>query len=106
MGRGDMSLITLNLPPSASTSLRGVLERIAIALERIAGPPLLSNPVTQSTIADYAIVTPEDADRIQQAERDFGAAHLVVPGSEAYVRAVQEFEGMVADAYGEEEVKK
>jgi len=46
------------------------------------------------------------ADYIRKAEEDFALRHLVVPGSPAYVAAVEEFERQVADAYGEDAVEK
>lgn len=101
-----MPLITMNVPQEVSTSILGLLQRIAVALERIAGPELQYTPPTPSTMADYAIVSPEESIRIKTAQEEFAAGHLVVPGSPAYLAAVAEFETQVAEAYGEDAVEK
>jgi hypothetical protein len=99
-----MPLISINLTDKQSSDFLSALNRIAHALERIAGPELKYNP-EPATLKDYAIVTPEDADRIRKAGYEFGVTHQVVPGSPAYVAAVEEYERMVADAYGPEAIE-
>jgi len=101
-----MPWITVNIPEKLGNSILELLERGVVALERMAGPVTAYSPPTQSTLADYAVVTPEAADYIKRAEEDFALRHLVVPGSPAYIAAVEEFERQVADAYGEDAVEK
>jgi hypothetical protein len=101
-----MPLVTVNIPESLSRSVTGLLERIAVALERLAGPIVEYRPPTQSTLKDYSLVTPEDAQRIQDAQHDFGVTHLVVPGSPAYFAAIEQFERDVADACGPDAVNE
>jgi hypothetical protein len=93
-----MPLISVNLPDSLSSSLVSLLTRIAVALERLAGPELHYNP-SPTTLSDYAHITPEAAYEMQQAGNEFAAAHMLVPGSPAYLAAIEEFERQV-EAYG------
>jgi len=99
-----MPLITVNIPEKLGTDLLDLLRRLVTAVERIAGPELVYTPPTPATLRDYALVPPDEALRVQEAERDFAARHLVVPGSPAYVAAIEEFERQVAAAYGEDAV--
>lgn len=101
-----MPLISVNIPEHLSHSITGILERIAIALERIAGPVIEYRPPEQATLRDYAYVDPAQAERIREAENEFAAAHLVIPGSPAYLSAIEEFERQVANAYGDGAVEE
>lgn len=99
-----MSLITVNIPEPGFRSFLSLLERLTIAVERIAGPLIVERAPVPATLKDYAMVTPEDADQIRQAQEDFGKAHMLVPGSPAYLSAIKEFEDQVKEVYGEDGV--
>ncbi len=101
-----MPLVTVNIPEKLGNSLLELLERGVVALERIAGPVVSYRPPVQAGMNDYSVVTPEAADYIKKAEEEFALQHLVVPGSPAYLAAVEEFERQVAAAYGDEAVEK
>lgn len=99
-----MSLITMNIPEALSANLLALMERLVVAAERIAGPPLAYRPPTQATLRDYAVVRPEDVAQVRAAEAEFAAQNMVVPGSEAFVAAVKVFEDQVEEVYGPEGV--
>lgn len=101
-----MPLISVNIPESLSSSILSLVERLVIAVERIAGPVVEYRPPRQSTLDDYAVVTPDNVAEIREAEADFAARHMLVPGSPAYLAAITEFESKVAEAYGDDAVGK
>ncbi len=101
-----MPLITVNVPEPLFRSFLGLMERLVVAVERIAGPEIAYRPPTPATLQDYAYVTPETAAQVQQAQEEFAAAHMLVPGSPAYLAAIAQFEQDVVAAYGEEALDK
>lgn len=101
-----MSLISLNVPESSMRDVLSLLSRIAVALERLAGPALNYSPPSISTLSDLSNLSEDELARVQEAQEGFALNNSLVPGSPAYLRAIEEFERVVADAYGEEAVLK
>lgn len=99
-----MALLNVQLPLQSIQTIVTLLGRIAVALERLAGPVIDYRPPVPATLRDYALVTPEDVQRVRAAEMEFGQAHMVIPGSPAYLAAIEEFERQLAEASGPEAV--
>jgi hypothetical protein len=82
-------------------TINTLLERIAIALERIAGPAIQPpSPPQQSTLRDYTVFDDEELARAKQASETFAAQNMLVPGSPAYLKAVVDFEELVREMSG------
>lgn len=80
-----------------------LLERVAVALERLAGPvPEVPRPIEQAQLTDYSTLTPEQIDEIKDAETWFATTEMVVPGSEEFMVRVSEFERVLVAASGPE----
>lgn len=80
-----------------------LLDRIAIALERMAGPtPPTTIPPVQATLSDLIDCSPNRVgERLSQME-DFAKREMLVPGSEAFLERIREFEELVRVEYGEQ----
>lgn len=101
-----MALVSINLSTELCHALLALLERGVAAVERLAGPIPEYRPPTQATLRDYAVVGPDELADIRQAEEEFAIRNMVVPGSPAYIKRVEEFEEQVRQAYGEEAVER
>lgn len=83
--------------------LAPLLERLVIAVERIAGPVPLPQPVPRmATLADYSFIPTEEHSRIEAEKEAFAIKERVVPGSEAAWAKVVEYENAIMASYGEE----
>lgn len=84
-----------------------LLERIAAAVERIAGPiPPDYHPPIPATIRDLVIMDPAQAEEVKKAEEWFAITNMVAPGSEAFMQKVAEFEQMVLLEAGEKALEE
>lgn len=94
--------------PIALATTNALLERIAIALERIAPPPLPSTPSApyQAQLSDLRRISPETVQDIRDAEAKFAASIGVLPGTELFYAKVKEYEEIVREHYGEEGVSQ
>lgn len=78
------------------------LEKIVFLLEKLVFPPLPADvKVTQATLDDLHIVTPEDVARIAEDRERFAEIHRVVPGSEAFDAALLDWEAEQKELHGE-----
>jgi len=94
-----MSLLNLQVELSW---LRPLFERLVNAVERIAGPELQPLPhQRQSTLADYAIVTPEAIFQAQDAQEGLGLAAMAVPGSPAMEQFLKDYEQDIRTEFDE-----
>lgn len=87
--------------PVALDRTSELLERIAIALERIAGPIPVYRPPIPSSLKDYSVVTPNDLADLAATKSAFSLSRSVVPDSEAFMKAVLEVEEEVRKEGGE-----
>lgn len=79
------------------------LEKIVFLLEKLVFPaPPADVKVQQATLDDLHIFTPEDQQRMQEEQAEFAERYQVVPGSEAYAQALQEWEVEQRSIYGED----
>lgn len=88
--------------------LMPLFERLVVAVERIAGPlpPLPTTTPRMSTLDDYAYIPETEQQRIQIEQEQFATANMLIPGSEAYIRAVSAYEQQILDSYGPETGKQ
>jgi hypothetical protein len=78
------------------------LEKIAHLLEKLVILPLPADvKVTQATLDDLHIVTPEDVERMSAEAQRFAEIHRVVPGSEAFTRELLDWEAEQKELNGE-----
>ena len=104
-----MPLLVLNLHVA-----NALLERIAVALERIAGPlprlPAGAHTPRRTEASDVYVATDEFTDRVSaertRAAREVLGAGAVLPGSEAEAQVIAALEEQVKEQYGEEAVKE
>lgn len=69
------------------------LEKIVYLLEKLVIPPLPADvKVTQATLDDLHIVSPEDVAKMAQDQARFAEIHRVVPGSEAFDAVLLDWE--------------
>lgn len=85
-----------------------LLERIAVALERIAGPPpsAAENTPYQAQLSDLSMAAPGEIERVLEAQREFAVNHMLEPGSPAFIEAILQYEKAVSDAYGPQAVSQ
>ena len=95
-----MTLLELHVDVSRAAD---ALEKIVFLLERLVYPQVPDRmPVRQATLDDLHIVTPEDVGQMKEEQIEFAERYRVVPGSEAMVRALQDWEAQQRNLYGEE----
>jgi hypothetical protein len=81
----------------------GILERIAVSLERIAGPcPVPDVQPTQSSLADYYRLTPAAYRDKADMQQELAKRMNVVPGSQAYIDLIARIEADVKETLGDE----
>jgi hypothetical protein len=88
-----MSIITVEIPKVVLDTALTLLERIAVAVERIAGPVIEYRPPRQSTLSDLHINDPGSIMRARQAKAEEALKYEAVPGSEkadAVIRYIEE----------------
>lgn len=78
-----------------------LLERIALALERMC-PPLHTYVPKIATLDDYSVITEQQQADSAVAKEDFAARNMVTVGSPAYQEAISAYEQAVFDHYGQE----
>lgn len=83
-----------------------LLERIAIALERMAPPLPPPPPDRKSDMRDLRRIDARDLAMLRSIEQEFAKISNTVPGSEAFLRARREFEEEVRASEGEEAVQQ
>jgi len=94
-----MTLVQLNFDLGR---VADALDRIVFLLEKLAFPPVPDKPeVYQATLDDLHIITPEDVARIHEEQEEFAARYNVVPGSEAYMQAILDWEESERNLHGE-----
>jgi len=93
-----MTILDLQVELSQTNKL---LERIAVALERLAGPPLPDHALRQSDLSDLTLCSPEELERIQEAENLIATDLLAIPGSTAFYTKLQQYEELVRSEQGE-----
>lgn len=91
----------LNFPIELSETNRH-LDRIAAALERIAGPQVEpqvgSGRITD--MQDYSYMDPDKLAIADTAAREFAIMHNVLPGSQAHIDLTRDFEAKVLESMG------
>jgi hypothetical protein len=81
-----------------------LLERIAIALERIAPPLPPPPPLRKADLSDLRRVDQRELSMLRGLEDEFARMTQTVPGSEAFLKARRAFEDEVRAAEGQEAV--
>lgn len=84
--------------------LAPLLTRLVVAVERIAGPLPNADALVnrrQSTLADYSYIPAEEQERVQVEQDLWARQNMLVPGSDAFVQAVELYEKQIVDSYGE-----
>lgn len=64
-----------------------LLDRIATALERIAGPPVEPRPPRRAELSDLMDASPEKVEELIQDHLRFATENQMVPGSDLAIRA-------------------
>lgn len=78
------------------------LEKIVFLLEKLVFPPLPADVrITQATLDDLRIVTPEETERMAAERQRFAEIHRVVPGSEAFDASLLDWEAEQKELHGE-----
>lgn len=97
-----MSLVNLQIELA---SLLPLLERLVLAVERIAGPVPADIRTGQrkSDISDLYRSSTQDITVAESAADEFARMHKVMPGSEAFMQRVKDYEKQVIDGYGQAE---
>lgn len=82
--------------------MRPLLERLVTAAERIAGPPpVIQEPPRQAILSDYSYIPDDEFARIEHEKDQWARQHNIVPGSEAFMKGVEEYEQQIIASYGE-----
>lgn len=80
-----------------------LFERLVNAVERLAGPPLeIREPPRQATLSDYSYIPPDEEARIEWEKDQLARANQVVPGSQAFLNGVEQYEREIIESYGEQ----
>lgn len=88
-----MSFLTFQAELAQTNSL---LTRIAVALERLAGPVIPPpSPPHISTLSDLTVITPQDQETLQQIESELAIHLQAIPGSDAFYARMKQFEEAV-----------
>lgn len=83
-----------------------LLERIAIALERMAPPLPPGAPDRLSDLRDLRRVDQRELQMLRELEIEFGKMSNTLPGSPAFLAARRAFEEEIRAAEGDEAVEK
>jgi hypothetical protein len=95
-----MTLIELHADMSR---VADALERIVFLLEKLAFPPLPADiKVHQADLDDLHITTAEAHQRMLDEQQAFAESRQVVPGSEAFMREVINWEREQIELYGKD----
>ena len=93
-----MTLINFQAELALTNSL---LTRIAVALERLAGPIIPPpSPPYQSTLSDLSYSSAEEQEEIRLLEMEMSTHLHAIPGTEAFDARLQEFEQAILDQGG------
>lgn len=73
-----------------------LLERIAVALERLAGPVIPPpDPPRMATLSDLTVISPEEHEQVRMLEEEIALQLQAIPGSVAFYERLQDFEEAV-----------
>ena len=79
------------------------LEKLVFLLEKLVFPPPQPElKVQQAQLEDLRVVTPEDTDRMREAQERFAEVYRVVPNSSAFTEALLDYEAEQRSIYGED----